>query len=250
MVFKIYNCDIGGFRMDNLKTNKFLAAFLLAGLLAMGGGKIAEILVPDKELAENAYPIEVKEVAAGGHSATSSDKGPEPILALLASADAQSGMKLAKKCTACHEFSMDGKNKTGPMLWNIVDANKGMKDGFKYSEALVGMGGKWDYEALNAFLYKPKAYIKGTKMNFAGLKKPKDRAALIMWLREQGSQSYALPTEADIQAEEARFNPEPEEEEADEEENAEGKSAEDENSEDDEAENGEQPAEEDDEKEV
>ena len=206
MVFKIYNCDIGGFRMDNLKTNKFLAAFLLAGLLAMGGGKIAEILVPDKELAENAYPIEVKEVAAGGHSATSSDKGPEPILALLASADVQSGMKLAKKCTACHEFSMDGKNKTGPMLWNIVDANKGMKDGFKYSEALVGMGGKWDYEALNAFLYKPKAYIKGTKMNFAGLKKPTDRANMIAYLRSLAETPVSLPTQEQIAAENSGTN--------------------------------------------
>ena len=205
-MFKIYNCDIGGFRMDNLKTNKFLAAFLLAGLLAMGGGKIAEILVPDKELAENAYPIEVKEVAAGGHSATSSDKGPEPILALLASADVQSGMKLAKKCTACHEFSMDGKNKTGPMLWNIVDANKGMKDGFKYSEALVGMGGKWDYEALNAFLYKPKAYIKGTKMNFAGLKKPTDRANMIAYLRSLAETPVSLPTQEQIAAENSGTN--------------------------------------------
>ena len=206
MVFKIYNFDIGGFRMDNLKTNKFLAAFLLAGLLAMGGGKIAEILVPDKELAENAYPIEVKEVAAGGHSATSPDKGPEPILALLASADVQSGMKLAKKCTACHEFNMDGKNKTGPMLWNIVDANKGMKDGFKYSEALVGMGGKWDYEALNAFLYKPKAYIKGTKMNFAGLKKPTDRANMIAYLRSLAETPVALPTQEQIAAENSGTN--------------------------------------------
>ena len=206
MVFKIYNFDIGGFRMDNLKTNKFLAAFLLAGLLAMGGGKIAEILVPDKELAENAYPIEVKEVAAGGHSATSSDKGPEPILALLASADVQSGMKLSKKCTACHEFSMDGKNKTGPMLWNIVDANKGMKDGFKYSEALIGMGGKWDYEALNAFLYKPRAYIKGTKMNFAGLKKPTDRANMIAYLRSLAETPVALPTQEQIATENSGTN--------------------------------------------
>ena len=114
--------------MDNLKTNKILAAFLLAGLLAMGGGKIAEILVPHEELAENAYPIEIKEVAGIGDSNASSNKGPEPILALLASADVQAGMKLAKKCTACHEFSADGKNKTGPMLLNIVDASMGMKD--------------------------------------------------------------------------------------------------------------------------
>ena len=192
--------------MDNLKTNKILAAFLLAGLLAMGGGKIAEILVPNEELDKNAYPIEVKEVIAGGHiSGASSDKGPEPILALLATADVQAGMKLAKKCTACHEFNVDGKNKTGPMLWNIVDASKGMKDGFKYSDALVGMGGQWDYESLNAFLYKPKAYIKGTKMNFAGLKKPTDRANMIAYLRSLAETPVDLPSEEQIAAEKLKI---------------------------------------------
>lgn len=187
--------------MDNLKTNKILAAFLLAGLLAMGGGKIAEILVPDEKLAENSYPIEVKQVSTEGNSAAPTDQGPEPILALLSSADIQAGMKLAKKCTACHEFSEDGKNKTGPMLWNIVDAGKGEKDGFQYSDALVGMGGQWDYESLNAFLYKPKAYIKGTKMNFTGLKKPSDRANMIAYLRSLSASPVALPSQEQIDAE-------------------------------------------------
>ena len=188
--------------MDNLKTNKILAGFLLAGLLAMGGGKIAEILVPDQSIDENAYPVEIKQVADSGQATTPVNKGPEPILALLASADIEAGIKVAKKCTACHEFDADGKNKTGPMLWNIVDASKGMKDGFNYSDALVGMGGAWDYEALNAFLYKPKAYIKGTKMNFAGLKKPSDRANMIAYLRSLADTPVALPTEAEIDAQE------------------------------------------------
>ena len=188
--------------MDNLKTNKILAGFLLAGLLAMGGGKISEILVPHQELDENAYPIEIKQVAVSGEATTPVDEGPEPILALLASADIEAGIKVAKKCTACHEFNADGKNKTGPMLWNIVDASKGMKDGFSYSDALVGMGGAWDYDALNAFLYKPKAYIKGTKMNFVGLKKPSDRANMIAYLRSLADTPVALPSQTQIDAEE------------------------------------------------
>ena len=192
--------------MDNLRTNKILAAFLLAGLLAMGGGKIADILVPKQELAENAYPIEVKELAGSGHSVASSDKGPEPILGMLASADVQAGMKLAKKCTACHEFDEDGKNKTGPMLWNIVGASMGMKDGFQYSDALIDMGGEWDYSSLNAFLYKPKAYIKGTKMNFAGLKKPADRANMIAYLRSLAETPIALPSQEQIDLENPEIN--------------------------------------------
>ena len=176
--------------MDNLKTNKILAGFLLAGLLAMGSGKIAEILIPNQKIEENAYPVEIKQAADSGKSSTPINEGPEPILALLASADIEAGIKVAKKCTACHEFDVDGKNKTGPMLWNIVNAGKGMKDGFKYSDALVGMGGAWDYDALNAFLYKPKAYIKGTKMNFVGLKKPSDRANMIAYLRMKKKRIY------------------------------------------------------------
>ena len=188
--------------MDNLKTNKILAGFLLAGLLAMGGGKIAEILVPDQALDENAYPVEIKQAADSGQASTPVNQGPEPILALLTSADIEAGTKVAKKCTACYEFDTDGKNKTGVMLWNIVDAIKGMKDGFNYSDALVGMGGAWDYDALNAFLYKPKAYIKGTKMNFAGLKKPSDRANMIAYLRSLADTPVALPTQAQIDVQE------------------------------------------------
>ena len=185
--------------MDELKQNKWLAGFLLAGLLAMFGIKMGEILVPHEKLAENAYPIEVTEVAASAGPAAPA--GPEPVLALLASADVAAGQKLAKKCTACHVFEAGGANKTGPVLWNIVNADKGAVAGFGYSDALSGFGGAWDYDALNQFLYKPKAYIAGTKMNFAGLKKPSDRANMIAYLRSLADSPVALPTAEDIAAE-------------------------------------------------
>ena len=86
-------------------------------------------------------------------------------------------------------------------MWNIVNADKGAVDGFGYSAALADFGGQWDYAALNAFLAKPKAYISGTKMNFAGLKKPQDRANMIAYLRQQASAPAALPTAEQIAAE-------------------------------------------------
>ena len=170
--------------MDELGLNKLFAGILVAGLMLMAGIKLADVLVPHSELTQNAYVIEVPE---GGTAVAEAPKatGPEPILALLASADAIAGEKLAKKCTACHVFDQGGANKVGPALWNIVNADKGAVDGFSYSGALVDFGGQWDYAALNAFLYKPKAYISGTKMNFAGLKKPSDRANMIAYLRQQ-----------------------------------------------------------------
>lgn len=192
--------------MDELKFNKLFAGVLLAGLLLMAGIKAGDILVPSHDghghggEHKNSYPIEVAEVADTG-AAVAAPAGPEPILALLAEADIAAGMKLAKKCTACHVFEDGGKNKVGPVLWNIVNADKGAIDGFGYSAALAGFGGAWDYSALNAFLYKPKAYIKGTKMNFAGLKKPQDRANMIAYLRSLSAAPVALPTDAEIASE-------------------------------------------------
>lgn len=186
--------------MDDLKFNKVAAGFLLAALLAMAGYKLSEVLVPHQELAENAYPVEVQ-VASASTDAPAAPKGPEPVLALLASADVNAGIKTAKKCTACHVFDKGGKNKVGPGLWNIVNADKGAIDGYAYSAALAEMEGAWDYQALNAFLYKPKAYLAGTKMNFAGLKKPQDRANVIAYLRSLADAPVALPSDADIAAE-------------------------------------------------
>ena len=194
--------------MDDLKFNKIFAGVLMAALLLMAGIKAGEILVPSHHAGHghgevktsHAYPIEVTEVASTT-SAAAAPAGPEPILALLAEADIAAGMKLAKKCTACHVFEEGGANKVGPGLWNIVNADKGAVDGFGYSAALSGFGGAWDYQALNAFLYKPKAYISGTKMNFAGLKKPQDRANMVAYLRSLSAAPAALPTDADIASE-------------------------------------------------
>jgi len=186
--------------MDELRLNKVFAGFLCAGLLIMAGVQIANVLVPDRKLAENSYVIEIPEAAEVADAAPQ-DTGPEPILALLASADLAAGEKLAKKCTACHVFEAGGANKVGPALWGVVDKSKASVDGFSYSAALAGFGGAWDYQSLNAFLAKPKAYISGTKMNFSGLKKPEDRANMVAWMRTMADSQVPLPTAEDIAAE-------------------------------------------------
>ena len=186
--------------MDELRVNKLFAGFLFAALLLMAGIKIADVLVPHQKLAENSYVIEVAEVAESAMAAPVTI-GPKPILAMLASADIGAGEKLSKKCSACHVFDAGGKNKVGPALWNIVSRPMAAADGFAYSDALAGFGGNWDYQSLNAFLAKPKGYISGTKMNFGGLKKPKDRANLIAWMRVKADSPVALPTADDIAAE-------------------------------------------------
>jgi len=191
-----------GDTMDELKFNKIAAGVLCGGLLIMGGIKVAEVMLPHQHLAENAYPIEVPETT-GATVEAEAPQGPEPIFALLAEANVSAGEKLAKKCTACHSFEEGGPAKVGPNLWNIVNASMARDGGFSYSGALAGKGGVWDYASLNGFLQKPKTWLSGTKMNFAGLKKPEDRANLIAWLRTLSGAPAALPTADEIAAETA-----------------------------------------------
>jgi len=177
--------------MDSLKFNKIAAALLSSILLIMMFGKIGNFLVNPNTDVSNAYPIEVPEINT---AVAKEDKEVviEPITALLATANLESGLKIAKKCVACHGFDAGGPNKVGPNLYDIVNKDQGKAD-YAYSKVLAALNGKWTYEELNKFLYKPKLYSKGTKMNYAGLSKTKDRANLIAWLRTKSDNPVPLP---------------------------------------------------------
>ena len=190
--------------MGSMEKNKIFAAVLVAGIVAMLSGFIAERLVHPEELEEDAVFVEGLQGSAGGPVKA---KLPDPIMQLIATADMAKGEKLSKACAACHSFDQGGPHKVGPNLYNIVGAPKAAKGGFEYSPAMASYGGAWGYEDLNYFLWKPKAYIAGTKMNYNGLKKPGDRAALIAWLRSQGSSGFSLPNASEIAAEAAALAP-------------------------------------------
>ena len=177
--------------MDALRINKIAAALLSGVLLIMVFGKIGNILVDPKTDISNAYPIEVPEKNQI-KSKVVEEVVIEPVLALLATANLESGQKISKKCVACHGFDAGGPNKVGPNLYNIVNKDQGKAD-YAYSKVLASLSGKWSYEELNKFLYKPKLYSKGTKMNYAGLSKTKDRANLIAWLRTKSDSPVSLP---------------------------------------------------------
>lgn len=198
--------------MSDLNANKIFAAVLCAGLTVMLTGFAADKLFVPKALEKNAVEIEGGSTDSHG-SAPSKPKLPDPIMALLADADLAKGAKLSKACAACHSFEKGGPVKQGPSLWNVVGAAKAHTAGFAYSDAIKEKGGNWDYDSLNQFLTKPKKFIPGTKMNFAGIKKAKDRAAFIAWLRNQADSPAPLPSAAEIAAEQATFAP-PEAEEA------------------------------------
>ena len=96
--------------------------------------------------------------------------------------DAAAGEKVFRKCKACHYVDQE-KNKTGPHLVNIIGRKAGAVEGYKYSKAMAGSDLVWDEATLAGFLAKPKSYLKGTKMAFAGLKKDSDIADVIAYLK-------------------------------------------------------------------
>lgn len=195
--------------MGGMEFNKIFAALLVAGIVASLTGFISKKLVHPETLEENAYKVEVADVEGGGAPTV---QLPEPILAMLAEADIARGEKIAKACVACHSFDKGGPNGVGPNLWGTVGKAKHHAGGFNYSGALLEHGGPvWTYSELNHFLWKPKKYAPGTKMNYLGVKKPEDRAALIAWLRTMADSPAPLPTAGDIEAEQAALNPAPEE---------------------------------------
>ncbi len=105
--------------------------------------------------------------------------------AAVAEGDAAKGEKVFKKCKTCHTFD-PGKKKIGPHLKGVVGRKAGAVEGYKYSKAMAGADITWDEANLDKYLTKPKAFIKGTKMSFAGLKKEAQRADVIAYLKAQG----------------------------------------------------------------
>ena len=162
---------------------------LAAGIVALGATIVTGQLFKH-------HPVE-----AGGYAVESADGGAEggaakdpPIALLMQTADAAKGAEVFKKCASCHTINNGGANGIGPNLYGTMGEGIGEgKGGFAFSAALSGHGGKWDFESMNAWLKSPKKFAEGTKMSFAGLSKPEDRANLIAYLNAQGS-NLPLPS--------------------------------------------------------
>lgn len=182
---------------DPLLVNKIFGAVLAAAwALVIAGFAGALFYSPEKSIPDNAYPIVVEDAAPAEQAAPEQTAAttPEPdIASLLASADAEEGAKVARKCSACHTLDKGGPNRVGPNLWDIVDRPMGGYEGYSYSSAMADHQGKWTYESLNHFLASPKDFLQGTKMTFAGIKDDKDRADLIAYLRTLSDDPASLP---------------------------------------------------------
>jgi len=174
--------------------NKIIVSIALAVILVLGINKITDVIFYVEKPEKSAY--QVASISTDGSSTTtetnsvSSESG--DIMAMFASTNAAEGAKVFKKCAACHSINEGGSNKIGPALWGVLGRSAGSVPDYKYSKAMTSYGKNWSFEEMNGFLIKPKDWIKGTKMSFAGLKNAKERAAVILYMNENTNNPLPL----------------------------------------------------------
>ncbi len=179
--------------MDSFEFNKIIGAILGTLIVVMGTGFLGEGIFEPRKSAKPGYDLP----GLSAEAATPDAAAPaqvEPIAVRLASADPKRGEADAKKCAACHRFDKGGPNAIGPNLFGVVGREKGSHPGFSYSSAMEGKKSeKWTYEEIDKFITNPKSDLPGTKMTFAGLPSPKDRADTIAYLRSLADSPEPLP---------------------------------------------------------
>ena len=172
--------------------NTVAGCVLASALFAMIVGKASNALVHPQMPKKPA--IAVTDDAPSAATASAAPAELPAIGPKLKDASVDRGKTLfQQQCFTCHTSDKGGANKVGPNLWNIVDAKKAATAGFSFSSAMQAKGGEWTYENINNFIFKPTAYVRGTKMAFAGLAKEQDRADVIAFLRSMADQPKPLP---------------------------------------------------------
>ena len=169
--------------------NQIIAAIVLTFVIIVGINKSSDYIYK-VEAPKAVFNVETK---TASQDTEKKETGSIDVKVLLAMGDLDHGKKIFSACKSCHSIKEGGGNKIGPALWAVLGRPLGTVNDYKYSKALAGFGGEWNFETMNLFLIKPKDYIKGTKMGYAGLKKEKDRASVILYLNQNSSNPLQLP---------------------------------------------------------
>ena len=177
--------------MDD-RNNTTAGWILFAGIIALGGWVFSGLVYRGHEVERGGYAL------PGGEEGVAAGEAAKPIEFYLASADPVKGEAVFKKCAACHVAVAGGANGIGPNLWGVMGEPIGKgAGGYAFSAALAGKGGNWDWTAMDAWLASPRAFAPGTKMTFAGLGSPEDRATVIVYLNKGSNLPIpAAPAEA------------------------------------------------------
>ena len=173
--------------MDD-RFNTIAGWVLFAGIVALGSSIVASEVFHSERPEKMGYPIEG--VVLEGEGEAEAEK---PIAFYLASADPAKGQSVFNKCTACHNAEKGGANQLGPNLWEMLGAPIGKGHGFAFSPALAEKGGNWDWNTMSEWLKSPKGFAPGTKMTFAGISNPQDRANVIAFLNTKSDAPQPLP---------------------------------------------------------
>lgn len=174
------------------RTNTIAGWALFAGIVALGATLVTGEIFKSHPPHEGGYPV------AGGEATDEGGAEAEkPIAFYLASADVAKGEAVFKKCAACHNADQGGANALGPALYGTMGKALAGHPGFAYSDALKGVGGTWGWDNMSAWLTSPKKFAPGTKMTFAGLSNPQDRADLMLFLNSRGGTLTVPPPPAE-----------------------------------------------------
>lgn len=167
---------------------------LAGGIVALGSSIVAAEYWHVERPEEMGYVVEgVVEEGGGGEAEMS-------IEAALNQATVAQGETLFARCASCHTINQGGADGIGPNLYGVVGAPHGHRAGYAYSSAITDISGPWTFQALSDWLHRPSAYAPGTKMSFAGLSDPLDRAAVILYLNANGSNLPLPPPPAEAPA--------------------------------------------------
>ena len=179
--------------MDSFELNKLIAAVLMVALLVIGLGKLSDLVFKVEKPEIEGFKVEITEATNEPSDEKVKETKEVDISSLMKLANLEHGEKVFKKCSACHSINKGGGNKIGPALYSVIGRKAGVISDYKYSKAMIAYGKNWSFKEMNAYLIKPQAYIKGTKMAFAGLRKEKDRASVILYMNQNSDNPLPLP---------------------------------------------------------
>jgi cytochrome c len=159
-----------------------------AGIVLLGAKLVTDEMFKAERPETPGYAI-TGVIEEGGHGAAAAEP---PIAHFLQTADAARGGAVFRKCTACHNADQGGANGLGPNLFGTLGNTIAHRPDFAYSEPLRGHGGRWDWDTMSQWLHSPRTFAPGTRMTFAGLSDPQERADVMLFLNQHGG-SLTIP---------------------------------------------------------